>query len=145
MKKSLRRLAFGALAATAAAQFVACRNRPETVYGPPEYFTKTDPANNVPEDVYGPPEMMETLKQDYDPSENAPECVYGPPEMFGIEEPEETAEESSEETAESSKETAESSEEAAESGQETEFDPAVNEAEDVYGPPSMFGADGAGR
>ena len=63
MKKSVRRLAFGALAAAAAVQFAACRNRPETVYGPPEYFTKTDPSNNVPEDVYGPPEMFETTQQ----------------------------------------------------------------------------------
>ena len=122
MKKSVRRLAFGALAAAAAVQFAACRNRPETVYGPPEYFTKTDPSNNVPEDVYGPPEMFETTQQgtEYDPSENVPEAVYGPPEMFDIDET------------------------LAGDIPATEFVPEENEPEDVYGPPSMLGADDPG-
>ena len=139
MKKSVRRLAFGALAAAAAVQFAACRNRPETVYGPPEAFTKEDPSNNVPEVVYGPPGMFgideteETPVTPADPGEetetgteeiifpetefipgdNIVECLYGPPEML--------------ETYQ----------------QDTGFVPAENEPVDVYGPPSMFGIDDA--
>ena len=161
MKKSVRRLAFGALAAAAAVQFAACRNRPETVYGPPEYFTKTDPSNNVPEDVYGPPEMFETTQQgtEYDPSENVPEAVYGPPEMFDIDEtpegdipatefvpeenetteaePESTAAETTEAEPEST--AAETSEEAPEPvTPETCYEPSRNEMIALYGPPEMF-------
>ena len=80
MKKSVRRLAFGALAAAAAVQFAACRNRPETVYGPPEYFTKTDPSNNVPEDVYGPPEMFRQMETAVP---QADEPAQGPGEAAG--------------------------------------------------------------
>ena len=90
MKKSVRRLAFGALAAAAAVQFAACRNRPETVYGPPEYFTKTDPGNNVSEDVYGPPEFFGETEADdlepepdvYGPPPAINEPVYGPPDEY---------------------------------------------------------------
>ena len=138
MKKSVKRLAFGALAAAAAMQFAACRNRPETVYGPPEYFTKTAPENNVPEVVYGPPEyftqtdpannvtepetqaetqpetrLEETVapETDFTVEDNIVECLYGPPEML--------------ETWQ----------------QATEFVPEENEPVDVYGPPSMLGVD----
>ena len=102
MKKSVKRLAFGALAAAAAMQFAACRNRPETVYGPPEYFTKTAPENNVPEVVYGPPEMLETWQQatEFVPEENEPVDVYGPPSMLGVDDPEEEPETAAAETSE---------------------------------------------
>ncbi len=118
MKKSLRRLAFGALAAAAAMQFTACRNRPETVYGPPEYFTKTDPANNEPVDVYGPPSMLNPGQTD--------EPEVGEPQT------EET------EIEETEIEKTESAEAAGTAEAETDFDPAENEPEDVYGPPSMM-------
>ena len=147
MKKSVRRLAFGALAAAAAVQFAACRNRPETVYGPPEYFTKTDPGNNVSEDVYGPPEYF--TKED--PSNNVPEVVYGPPEYFTEAEPATQAPEAetgTEEILPGTDFTVEDNiveclygpPEMLETWQQaTEFVPEENEPEDVYGPPSMLG------
>ncbi|MBR3735842.1 MAG: hypothetical protein IKN07_08165, partial [Lachnospiraceae bacterium] len=39
---------WGAAAAAGALGFTACRNKPETVYGPPTYFNP-DPSENVPE------------------------------------------------------------------------------------------------
>ena len=150
MKKSVRRLAFGALAAAAAVQFAACRNRPETVYGPPEYFTKTDPGNNVSEDVYGPPEYF--TKED--PSDNVPEVVYGPPEYFTEAEPATQAPEAETGTEEviipGTEFTVEDNiavclygpPEMLETWQQaTEFVPEENEPVDVYGPPSMLGVD----
>ena len=143
MKKSVRRLAFGALAAAAAVQFAACRNRPETVYGPPEYFTKTDPSNNVPEDVYGPPEMLETYHPatEFVPEENEPEDVYGPPSMLGADDPEAEPESTAAETSEAEPEStaAETSEEAPEPvTPETCYEPSRNEMIALYGPPEMF-------
>ena len=70
-------------------------NRPETVYGPPEWFetpvseSSYDPEENILEDVYGPPEWFEeddtsvvSDQEEYDPADNEPETVYGPPEWF---------------------------------------------------------------
>ncbi len=127
MKKPLKKLAFGAAVAAAALQFSACKNRPVTVYGPPEYFNKettgeqketpapsaTDfaPEENVPEVVYGPPE-------DFEPEENIPEVVYGPPEYFETE----TAGEQGETPA----------------VPPTDFVPEDNVPVCVYGPPEWF-------
>ena len=62
MKKSKKLVITGTAAAVAAAAFVACVNRPESVYGPP------------------PDEVVSESK--YDSSENVSEPVYGPPEDF---------------------------------------------------------------
>ena len=144
MKKSVRRLAFGALAAAAAVQFAACRNRPETVYGPPEYFTKTDPGNNVSEDVYGPPEYF--TKED--PSNNVPEVVYGPPEYFTEADPVTQAEPATEAEPATQEEPATEAEPEtqapeAETGTEeilpgTDFTVEDNIVECLYGPPEML-------
>ena len=79
------------------ADFVPDTNRPETVYGPPEWFgvetsseSSYDPEENIIEDVYGPPEWfgessdtsVVSDSESFDPSENEPEAVYGPPEWF---------------------------------------------------------------
>lgn len=73
-------------------------NRPETVYGPPEWYedgtdpdSSYDPEDNILEDVYGPPEWFGesggdtddvSVSETYDPSENEATTVYGPPEWF---------------------------------------------------------------
>ena len=106
------------------ADFVPAINRPETVYGPPEWFgietsseSSYDPEENIIEDVYGPPEWFEdgsVSVSSYDPENNVIEGVYGPPEWFG---------KNSDTTAASNSET---------------YDPSENEPETVYGPPEWF-------
>lgn len=166
MKKSVRRLAFGALAAAAAMQFAACRNRPETVYGPPEYFTKTAPENNVPEVVYGPPEdftqaaPVNDAAEPESPTETQAEVQTETRAEARTEAGPETPPENQTETRTETRpeevivpETDFTAEEnIAEClygppemletwQQETGFVPETNEPVDVYGPPSMLGAD----
>lgn len=113
MKKSAKKLIlWGAAAAAGALGFTACRNKPETVYGPPSYFNP-DPSENIPQDVYGPPPLEETetddvtasetdaaddaapsseaqetasagnaAPKDLNPAGNIIEAVYGPPPSF---------------------------------------------------------------
>ena len=83
MKKSLKKLAFGAALTASALTFAACQNEATTVYGPPENFTSEE---NINEDVYGPPVEDDTTDKDtlkpseYNPDDNFPPTVYGPPE-----------------------------------------------------------------
>ena len=76
MKKSAKKLIlWGAAAAAGALGFTACRNKPETVYGPPSYFNP-DPSENIPQDVYGPPPLEETETDDVTASEtDAASCT----------------------------------------------------------------------
>ena len=88
MKKSLKKLAFGAALTASAFTFAACQNSMTTVYGPPpEEFTSEE---NINEDVYGPPlpdsippeeeEDKTATTEKYNPDENSEPAVYGPPE-----------------------------------------------------------------
>ena len=84
MKKSLKKLAFGAALTASALTFAACQNEATTVYGPPENYTSEE---NINEDVYGPPVEDDTTDQNsplkpekFNPDDNIPPAVYGPPE-----------------------------------------------------------------
>ena len=100
MKKMTRKLIAGTAMVATAAVVSACGKDPATtVYGPPEYFSQEetaeqvttdnpggvsfettepetyDPSTEINVDVYGPPEP-------FDPSDEINEDVYGPPEIF---------------------------------------------------------------
>ncbi len=86
MKKSLKKLAFGAALSASALTFAACQNSMTTVYGPPpDDYTSEE---NINEDVYGPPlpdsepqdeEDITATTEKYDPNDNLAPTVYGPP------------------------------------------------------------------
>ena len=142
MKKPLKKLAFGAAVAAAAFQFSACRNRPEAVYGPPEYFNKettnaeTQTAAQETTDAGTQTAAQETTNAGtqpaaldptgFKPEENEPVCVYGPPEWFGDRESDAAG------TPVLPSVTPET---------DPDFDPEANMNEDVYGPPEMFDPD----
>lgn len=140
MKKPLKKLAFGAAVAAAAFHFSACRNRPEAVYGPPEYFNKETAGKNTEAGTTTAAEAETTTAAetetpaaaetetpaaaDFTPETNVPVCVYGPPEWFEGDgsgpgpKPVTPADDP-----------------------DPEFDPDANMNMDVYGPPEMFGID----
>ena len=130
MKKPLKKLAFGAAVAAAAFQFSACRNRPEAVYGPPEYFNKettnaeTQTAAQETTNAGTQPAALDPTG--FKPEENEPVCVYGPPEWFGDRESDAAG------TPVLPSVTPET---------DPDFDPEANMNEDVYGPPEMFDPD----
>ncbi|MBR6308225.1 MAG: hypothetical protein IKR39_06410 [Lachnospiraceae bacterium] len=106
-----------------------------------------DPAQNAPETLYGPPF---TSEEEYDPADNLNEDVYGPPEWFG-EEPEDNTAPVEDESMKdissnfSFREDTSGNTSAHDvsanlkqdiSGGDSNFKPADNIAEPVYGPPA---------
>ena len=114
MKKTGKKIIVGAMVATGALSFTACRNVPTTVYGPPEQFERP-----VDQTTAG-------QTKDFEPESNIPVDVYGPPSYWDsdtvpADEVEETEEETAEETDES-----------------VTFKPEDNIPVAVYGPPEWF-------
>ena len=74
-------------------------NRPQIVYGPPQFMLdenkkyNVDPEDNVPQKVYGIPDAMRkqweedtNKKYDIDPEDNVPQKVYGVPNFDYLDE-----------------------------------------------------------